>query len=310
MSVDVLKWRVVLVGVLVDQNLSPLDGVLGVWELGSPLLLVLKSTGGSIVPPLGVLRGEGWVSVSLNVGGPVAKSESTELDAELPLVSVVLDNSRFLNVVILLVHVLLDPFIEVAWNSWEVVESWLVDSVLILTGDDQWSTLLLGSLGVDIHASAWLHSGRQWLLLVVDELWNSVAFNNFDVEIHIGVEWDWLATNWSPGEGTTIGIVGWAVKMSLGTLMELSESKIPAAEHFVCTEGEGLWSASWLLMRVGDDSTILKSSNPVNGNPVAWLALWSSTWLGNVNTNSRQVIRSRIVLVVLAIWTIYVWVDL
>jgi hypothetical protein len=55
MSVDVLKWSVVLVGVLIDQNLSPLDGVLGVWELGTPILLVLESSSGAIIPPLGVL---------------------------------------------------------------------------------------------------------------------------------------------------------------------------------------------------------------------------------------------------------------
>jgi hypothetical protein len=310
MSVDVLKWSVVLVGVLIDQNLSPLDGVLGVWELGTPILLVLESSSGAIIPPLGMLRGEGWMSVSINVGGPVAKSKSAELDAKLPFVSEILDDSSVLNVVILLMLVLLDPFIKVAWHSWEVVESWLVDSILILAGDDQWGTLLLGGIGVEVHASAWLHSSGNWLLLVFGELWNSVAFNNLDVEVNIGVEWDWLATNWSPGEGTTVDKVGWAVKMSLGTLMELSESKIPTVEDFSSTEREGLWSASWLLVGVSDDSAILKSSNPVNGNPVTWLALWSGTWLSDINTNSRQVIGSSIVLVVLTIWTIYIWLNL
>merc|ERR1712032_237550 len=202
------------------------------------------------LPPLGVLRGEGWMSVSINVGGPVAKSKSAELDAKLPFVSEILDDSSVLNVVILLMLVLLDPFIKVAWHSWEVVESWLVDSILILAGDDQWGTLLLGGIGVEVHASAWLHSSGNWLCFVLSEVWHSVAFNNLDIEVEIGVEWDWLATNWSPGEGTTIGIVGWAIKMSLGTLMELSDSKIPASEDFVGTEGEGLWLTSWLLVGV------------------------------------------------------------
>lgn len=241
---------------------------------------------------------------------PSAKSESTELDAELPLVGEVLYNSRVLNVVILLMLVVLDPFIEVAWDSWEVVESWLVDSVLIFAGDDQWGSLLLGSLGVDVHASAWLHGRGHWLCFVLSEVWHSVAFNNLDIEVEIGVEWDWLATNWSPGEGTTIGIVGWAIKMSLGTLMELSDSKIPASEDFVGTEGEGLWLTSWLLVGVSDDSTILKGTLPVDGNPVTWLTLWSSSWLLDVNTNSGQVIRCGIVLIVLTIWTINIWVDL
>lgn len=310
MSVDVLKRSVVLVGVLIDQNFGPLGGVLGVWELGTPLLNVLESLGGAIIPPGGVRRGEGWVSVSSNVGGPVAKSESAELDAKLPLVSEVLDDSRLLNVVILLMLVLLDPFIEVAWHSWEVVESWLVDSVLILAGDNQWGTLFLSGFGVEVHASAWLHSSGHWLFFELGEIWDSVALNNLDVEINIGVEWDWLATNWGPGEGTTVDIVRWAVKMSLGTLVELSDSKIPTVEDLSSTEGEGLWSASWLLVRVSDDSAVLKSSNPMNGNPVTWLALWSGTWLSDINTNSRQVVGSGIVLVVLTIWSIDIWLDL
>ena len=307
-SVDVFKWSVILVGVLIDQNFGPLDGVLDVWELGSPFLLVLESHGDAIIPPLSVLTGEGWmVLVTMSESRPVAKSESTELDAKLPLVSVVLDELGLFDVVELLMLVLLDPFIEVAWYSWEVVESWLVDSVLIFAGNDQWSTLLLSGLRVDVHASTWLHSGGHWLLLVFGELWNSVAFDNLDIEINIGVEWDWLTTNWSPGEGTTVGIVRWAIKMSLGTLMELSESKIPAVEDFSSTEGEGLWPASWFLTRISDNSTILKSTDPVDGNPVAWLALWSGTWFKDINTNSGEVIGSSIVLVVVTIWTIDIW---
>jgi len=135
-SVDVGKRRWVLVGVLIDQNIGPLDSVLSVWELGAPLLLVLESLGDAIIPPSGVLAGESWVGMSWHVRSPVAKGESAELDAELPLVSEVLHDLRVLNVVELLVHVLLDPFIEVAWDCWEVVESWLVDSVLILAGDN------------------------------------------------------------------------------------------------------------------------------------------------------------------------------
>lgn len=253
--------------------------------------------------------GEGWVSVSWNESGPVAESESTELDAKLPLVSEVLDDSSLLNIMVLLVLAIMNPFIKVAWDSWEVVESWLVDSVLVLASEDQWSTLLLSGLGVDVHASSWLHSSGDWLLFIFSEFWNSIALNNFDVEVNIRVEWDWLATNWSPGESTTIGIVGWAVKMCLVTLMELSDSKIPAVEHFSSTEREGLWSTSWLLVGVGDLSAILKSTDPVDGNPVAWLAFWSGTFLGDINTDSGQVVGGGVVLVVLTIWTVDIWGD-
>ena len=76
MRVDVFKRRFVLVGVLIDQNIGPLEGVLSVWELGAPILLVLESLGDAIVPPSGMLTGEGWVGTSWYVRSPVAKGES------------------------------------------------------------------------------------------------------------------------------------------------------------------------------------------------------------------------------------------
>ena len=241
MSVDVLERRDILEGVLVNEDFGPFGGVLSVWELGTPALLVLNGLGLAIIPPLGVISGESWMGMSWDESGPVAKSESAKLDAKFPVVGSVLNETSFLIVVELLMLVLLNPLVKVAWNSREVVKSWRVDSVLILAGDDQWGSFLLSGLGVEVHASTWLHGGSHRLFLVSSEVWNSVALNNFDIKFHIGVEWNRFSADWSPSEGTTVGEVGWAVKMSLVTLMELSHSKVPAVEHFSVAKGESLW---------------------------------------------------------------------
>jgi len=59
--------------------------------------------------------------------------------------SEVLDVTIFLSVMELLMLVFLSPLIEVAWDSWEVVETCGTDSVFVFTGDDQWGILLLSS---------------------------------------------------------------------------------------------------------------------------------------------------------------------
>ena len=110
--------------------------MLSVRELGAPVLLILNGLGLAIIPPLGVFSGECWMGMSWDESGPVAKSESAKLDAKFPVVGSVLNETSFLIVVELLMLVLLNPLVKVAWNSREVVKSWLIDSVLILAGDD------------------------------------------------------------------------------------------------------------------------------------------------------------------------------
>lgn len=51
----------------------------------------------------------------------------------------VLDEAGLLIPAELLMLVLLYPLFKVAWYSWEVVESWSVNPVLILASNDQWS---------------------------------------------------------------------------------------------------------------------------------------------------------------------------
>lgn len=120
---------------------------------------------------------------------------------------------------------------------------------------------------------------------------NSIALNNLNFEVHIRVQWDWLTADWGPSVGTTISVVGWAINFGNVTLVKLWNSKIPAMEHLSGAEAEGFWLTSVLLSGVGDLSTILEISGPVNGSPVAGLALWSITFSGDINSNSGRVIK-------------------
>lgn len=58
LSVDVLERSVITSGVRVDVDLSPLGGVLNVWEVRSPCGVVLKGLGHTIIQPVGVAAGE------------------------------------------------------------------------------------------------------------------------------------------------------------------------------------------------------------------------------------------------------------
>lgn len=154
------------------------------------------------------------------IGGPFAESEETELNANFPFVRHVLQETSFFFPGELLMLVILDKLVEVARHCWEIVEAGRVDSVLILARDDQRGCLLFGCHGVDVHASTWLHGCRFWLLVVFDFLRDAVAFDDFDVEVNVRMERDGLATDGSPGESTTVNIVGRAGQVSLVALTQ------------------------------------------------------------------------------------------
>jgi len=73
---------------------------------------------------------------------------------------------------------------------------------------------------------------------------HSVALNDLNIEINVGVEWDWLTTKRGVSVGTTIGVVGWAIKCGFVTLMKLLNCEVPAVENFSVTEREDLWHTS------------------------------------------------------------------
>ena len=268
---------------------------------------MLEGLGDAVVPPVNMMIRESWMGVACNICGPVAKGKSTELDAKLPFMSEILDDAGGFFVVELLMLRFFDPLIKVAWDCWEIIESWLVDSILILASDNEWSSLLLGSLRVQVHASAWLHSGSMWLLLIFSNIWHVRALNNFDFEINVGVEWDWLAADWGPGEGAAVNVVRWAVKFGFVTLVKLWDREVPAVEDFMGAEAKGLASSIQLNIRVGNFSTILKITLPLNSSPVALLTLWTSSFLGNINTDSGSIVVGIDVFVVITVWSIYIW---
>lgn len=207
MRVDVFQWCFVLVSVLIDENFGPLDGVLDVWELGAPWLRMLQCLRDAIVPPSDVLVAKCRVCVLFHILRPVTNCKSTELDAELPLVSHVLDRVVLLLISELLMRILLDPLVEVAWHGWEVRESWLMNSILVLTSDDEWRALLLSGLRVQVHASTSLHARRLWLLGILSDVGHVTTFNNLDFEIYIRMERNWLAADWGPREGSAVNVV-------------------------------------------------------------------------------------------------------
>jgi len=123
LSVDVVEWTGILIGMRVHVDLGPLGGVIDIWEVGSPVGHVLDGLGNTIIMPGSVRAGEGTVGGVHVIGSPIAKSEVTSLTTKLPLMSEVLNVFSLLNVMELLVSVILDPFFKVAWHSWEVAES-------------------------------------------------------------------------------------------------------------------------------------------------------------------------------------------
>lgn len=160
---------------------------------------------------------------------------------------------------------------------------------------------------VEVHAGSWLHGGGDWLSEVLDSIWDLVAFNNINIEINIRVEGDWLSTNTWPGVGITVGKVVWAVDLSSVSLSKLEESEIPALEDLGGTESEDLWSSITLVVGVGNNSTILKGTSPVDGGPVSIGALISGTVLVDVNTDLGDIVTGISVRVIVSVGTIDIW---
>ena len=180
-------------------------------------------------------------------------------------------------------------------NTSLIWKSWCWDNKII----SEWLWLI----PMEIHALIWLHGGSHWLWGLLHEFWSSSTFKHFNFKINIWMKWNWFSSNWWPGESISVSEVRWAVEGGNVTLMELGQGKIPAFEDLVVTEGESLWSLVSFHLGVGNNSSILKSSDPVDGNPVSGGALWAGSFLIEVNSNSWHVIIWADVLVIITIWT-------
>jgi len=121
--------------------------------------------------------------------------------------SSILDNTCRLCIRKFLMLVFFNPLVEVAWDSWEVIESWLVDSILVFASDNKRCAFLLSSFRMNVHASSWLHGRSHWLLLVFGHIWLVATFKNLEFKFDIGMLRNWLATDWSPGKCSSIDIV-------------------------------------------------------------------------------------------------------
>jgi hypothetical protein len=194
-------------------------------------------------------------------------------------------------------------FVLNSGNELSIVFSW---------GENPVKSGIFVKLGVEIEASVWLHSGGVWLLKVsIGEggfsVWNMSALNNFNFKINIRLKWDWFSTEWWLGIGITPGVVRWAIKSGLVSLMQLWESKIPAFEYLGSTNWEFLRITHTLRFRIRDESSVLKVSFPVNLGPVSWGALRTSSGLCDADSNSRHIIVGAGVGVASTVWSIYIW---
>jgi len=160
---------------------------------------------------------------------------------------------------------------------------------------------------VKVHALSWLHSGGVWLVNLRNSSWGSVALNNINLEINIGSKRDWLSTKWGLGIGISPNLEGWAIEMSVVTLMELGNGIVEALEGLVGTKSENLWETTWFSSGIRDESSILESGLVMDGGPVSSSAVSLASELGDVNSDSRHIVVSGHVLVVLSIESIDIW---
>lgn len=164
---------------------------------------------------------------------------------------------------------------DIEWG-WTVVDSGEDEIVLdILTGER-----------VEVHADSWLHGGGDWLSEELGSLWHLVALGDGDIEINVGVEWDWLSTNWGPGVGVAEGKVIWAVEEGSGSLGQLWDGEIPTFPDLGGTKGENLSSSVGLVLEVSNNGTILEVSLPGNGGPGTEGALLRSSGLLDIDSDS------------------------
>jgi hypothetical protein len=142
--------------------------------------------------PFRVCTSESWMSMTYYKTCPITQSKSTELSAKFPFMLEIFECSFSFFVWELLVWVFLNPLLKVAWNCWEVVESWLVDSVFVLTSDDKLCSFLTRCYWMEIHASTRLHWSSYWLFNLLGNVWHMIAINYLEIEFNIRMERNWL----------------------------------------------------------------------------------------------------------------------
>lgn len=193
----------------------------------------------------------------------------------------------------LLVCVIPDPLLEAA------------AAVRFAVEDERGALVLLRLSVVHVKADLLLHGGSSRLSATLSPLGvvlrGSVALDNLELESHIGVERDGLTTERSLSVGVTPSVVSGAGDGSLGALLELGHSKIPALEDLRLANVEDLGEALALGVRVGDHSVIHKVSSPVDSGPVAGSAGRTGTSGLDADANSSEILRRRVVGIVVTV---------
>jgi hypothetical protein len=178
-------------------------------------------------------------------------------------------------------------------------------SVTLAVEDKRGALVLLRLSVMHVEANLLLHGGSSRLGATggpsVVIIGGTVALLNLELETNVGVKRDGLATERSLGVGVTPSVVSGAGNGSLGTLLELGHSKVPALEDLGLTDVEDLGEALALRLRVRDHSVIHEIGSPVDGGPIAGSAGSTGTGGLNVDTNSSKILGRRVVGVVLAV---------
>jgi len=183
----------------------------------------------------------------------------------------------------------------------------LKTTALILTVKDERGGLVLRFHVMEVEAVVGLHSGELGLSASSgpgEGIGDSVTVLNVDIEVDIRVKRNGLTSERRLSEGITPSVVSRASKSSLRSLLELRDGEIPTLEYFTSAKVENFAEALTLSGGVRNESVVHQSGFPGNSSPVTGSAVITRSFLADINTNSRKILRRRVVLIVFTIGTI------
>ena len=276
----------------------------------------LKSHGLWLVGPFGDVLSPWTVSICLAPawfvikGQPVTPPWSTLHTEGTPGINTVLNWLGVFIVVPLVILFLLYPLVKIAPCGRPVFPPRLRGSVPSFACQNKRSRFTGRFFSVEVHASIWLHSSGMWLSSWGYPYWCSVTFSDFNIEVNVWVKWDWLSSERCLGVSSSISVVWWAADSCFSSLFQLRNCEIPTVEDFSWSKIEGFWCTTGFRSGVSDFSAILKISSPMYCSPVTNLASRSISFLSYCNSDSREIVVSRVVGITFTVWSIYIWTTL
>lgn len=209
----------------VENNVGPFTGLVSCHLKGlSRVLVGNKSIFSVVESPLETTGGSKTKTVSGS--GIDASSGFAE--------SIIVRAESFGGAIIpeLLILVIEDPFLKTT-------------ALVVAVKDKRSGFMFFRFSMMEVHADISLHSGGLRLEatgspLNIVSFWSSVALNNLNIKVNIRVERNWFTSKRSLSVCITPSVVSWASNLSLSSLLELRNSKIPTLENFRFTNGENL----------------------------------------------------------------------